>query len=260
MRWMIWEALGPSQLLVLAVLLGALLLALGRDRPGRWLCVSGAVALLLFGVLPLAHYLVAPLEQRFPPPRLPAQVAGILLLAGAERPEATAVHGEPQLNSHGSRFTTTLRLAQRYPGARIVFSGGPSRDPATRRLEQTGVARMLLPSLGLDPARLTFEERSRDTCESAVNASALLNPRPDEAWVVVSSALHLPRVMACFRAVGWEVIPQPADYQVVVGRGWGPGSFQVADNLALLDLALHEWLGLAYYRLAGRTRTLFPAP
>jgi uncharacterized SAM-binding protein YcdF (DUF218 family) len=66
--------------------------------------------------------------------------------------------------------------------------------------------------------------------------------------------------MACFRAVGWEVIPQPADYQAVVGLGWNRGSFQVADNLAILDLALHEWLGLAYYRLTGRTRTLFPAP
>lgn len=216
MRWALWSAFGPSQLLVLAVLLGALLLALGRDRPGRRLCLGGATAILLFGMLPLAHYLVAPLEQRYPPPRLPPQVTGILLLAGAERPEATEVRGEPQLNSHGSRFTTTLRLA--------------------------------------------FEERSRDTCESAVNARALLKPGPGETWVVVSSAIHLPRVMACFRAVGWEVIPQPADYPAVVGDGWSPGSFEVTANLTLLDLALHEWLGLAYYRLTGRTRTLFPAP
>ncbi len=39
-----------------------------------------------------------------------------------------------------------------------------------------------------------------------------------------------------------------------------PGSFQIADNLVLLDLAMHEWIGLAYYRLTGRTREFFPAP
>ena len=28
----------------------------------------------------------------------------------------------------------------------------------------------------------------------------------------------------------------------------------------MLDVALHEWVGLAYYRLTGRTREIFPAP
>jgi uncharacterized SAM-binding protein YcdF (DUF218 family) len=69
----------------------------------------------------------------------------------------------------------------------------------------------------------------------------------------------MPRTIACFRAAGWEVIPQPADYHVVLG-GIDAGTFQIADNLALLDIALHEWVGLAYYRLTGRTQEFFPAP
>jgi hypothetical protein len=44
---------------------------------------------------------------------------------------------------------------------------------------------------------------------------------------------------------------------VVLG-GWDAGTFQVADNLALLDAALHEWIGLVYYRVTGRTRELLP--
>jgi len=28
----------------------------------------------------------------------------------------------------------------------------------------------------------------------------------------------------------------------------------------LLDIAVHEWLGLAYYRLTGRTEEIFPGP
>jgi len=27
-----------------------------------------------------------------------------------------------------------------------------------------------------------------------------------------------------------------------------------------LDVALHEWAGLAYYRLTGRTDEIFPSP
>jgi len=240
------------------VILGAWLLVAGRARLGRVLCVLGAAGLLLFGLLPLSDSLLAPLEDRYPQPRLPAQVAGILLLAGAEQAAASDLRGEPQLNAHGSRYTTTMRLAARYPQARVVFIGGALRDP--RGLPgQTAVARALLPSLGLDAARLSFDDRSEDTCESAVDARVLVGPAHGENWVVVTSAAHMPRTMACFQAAGWNVIPQPADYQGLVTT-WEPGSYRVADNLASLDIALHEWIGLAYYRLAGRTRVLFPAP
>lgn len=259
MRYQLWSVLGPSQVLVYAAILGALLLAAGRVRAGRALCLAGGLGLLLFGVLPLSYYLLAPLQERFPARPLPARITGIVLLAGAERAAATAARGEPQLNMHGSRYLTALRLALRHPEARVVFVGGPARDRESGELAEAGVAHELLPSMGLDPARLTFEPRATDTCDSAANARALLRPSPTEAWVVVTSAFHLPRTMACFRAVGWEVIPQPADFQGLV-LPWRSGSFRVAQNLAMLDLALHEWIGVAYYRLTGRTRELFPAP
>ena len=66
----------------------------------------------------------------------------------------------------------------------------------------------------------------------------------------------MPRAMACFRAVGWEVIPYPTDF------GGGPSRCHSgsSDNLEDLDFAAHEWLGLVYYRLRGYTNELFPAP
>ena len=258
-RWLLWSLLSPSQVLLGAVILGILLLAVGRNKMGRRLCIIGGAAIFLFGLLPLSHYLVYPLENRFPQPRLPSRITGIVLLAGAERPAATEEYAEPQLNSFATRYTTTLRLAARYPGARVVFTGGPPVNAQTHRLEQTGVARRLLPTVGMDPSRLTFEERSTDTCESAANTKALLQPRRDETWVVVTSAMHMPRTIGCFRAVGWEVIPQPADHQAVLGA-WNSGSFRMAGNLELLDTALHEWAGLLYYRVTGRTHEFFPSP
>ena len=257
---MIWSMLSPSQVILGVVILGGLLLAAGRERSGRSLAIVGGVALLLFGLLPTAHYLVHPLESRFPQPQLPGHLAGIVLLSGAERPHASATFGEPQLNSAAGRYTTTLRLAEKYPDARLVFTGGPSGDPKTGELGQTGVARQILLKVGIDPARVWFEEGSADTCDNAFNTKALVQPKPGEHWAVVTSAMHMPRTIACFRAAGWEVIPVPADRYVVLG-GWSVGgSFQIAENLGLLDMALHEWIGLVYYRLSGRTRDVFPAP
>ncbi|NJD30890.1 MAG: YdcF family protein [Gammaproteobacteria bacterium] len=264
LRWLIWSLLSPSQILLGIAIVGGLLLAVGRQGGrardvGRVLCILGGTGLFVFGFLPTSHFIAHALETRFPQPKLPDHITGIVLLSGAERPAATEAYGEPQFSSAAGRYTTTLRLAARYPDARIVFTGGPAVDPDTGKEGQTAVAHRMLSSIGIDPARLTFEERSTDTCDNASNTKALVQPRAGETWVVVTSAMHMPRTVACFRAIEWEVIPQPADYHSDVS-GVTTRTFQIADNLALLDTALHEWVGLVYYRLSGRTRELWPAP
>jgi uncharacterized SAM-binding protein YcdF (DUF218 family) len=269
-RWLVWAWVAPAQLLLLATLVGGLLLAIapGRLGPptravriGRRLVTLTAVGLLLLGFLPTSHYLALPLATRFPVPRLPADVAGIILLAGSERQWLSDAYGEPQTGPHGSRYLTALRLAQRHPDARVVFTGGPRQvDWAGPLGTQTATAEAILGSVGLDPARLAVDDRSLDTCDHPGNVRAMVQPRPGETWVVVTSAMHMPRTVACFRAAGWpDVIPYPTDHQVSA-VDWDASDFRIVRNLGLLDDAAHEWFGLAYYRLTGRIAELFPAP
>ena len=258
-RWLIWSLLSPSQILLGLSMAGGLLLAFGRERLGRRLAIVGGAGLLVFGLLPTSHVLLLPLEERFPAPVLPDEVNGIVLLTGAERPSASAAHGEPQLNWAAVRYTTLLRLASRYPEVPIVVTGGPRLDPQSPGPGQTAVAEQILRGVGVAPARLRFEEASRDTCDNAANVHRQVRPEEGSRWIVVTSALHVPRAVACFRATGWEIIAQPADYHSALGER-GIGLFQMADNLQLLDMALHEWIGLGYYRLLGRTLEWFPAP
>ena len=279
LRWLIWGLASPSQLLLATTMVGTVLVLATSGRagpPSRWLRVGrrltlvGGIGLLLFGLLPLSHYLASALETRFPvpgaagepsAPPLPDTIDGIILLAGSERPAVSQRFGEPQTGAHGSRYVTALRLAERYPEARLVFSGGARQEPGKGPLEtQAAVAAAILGHVGLDPARIVFDEQSRDTCDHPLKVQALVQPQVGETWVVVTSAMHMPRTIACFRAAGWgDVIPYPTDFKVVLGD-WDAGTLQVADNLALLDTALHEWIGLAFYRLSGRTQRFLPAP
>lgn len=260
-RYVLWHLLSPSQWIVLGLLAGATLLWSGRRSAGRLLVGGAAAALLLFGLLPGATYLARPLEGRFPQPVLPASISGIVLLTGAEVVATSEASGLPQLGSHANRYVAALRLAHRYPAARIVITGEPLlQQDRTGLGSQTAIARAILESVGVDPARIVYEQQSRDTCDNARNTRRLIDPAGDEKWVLVTSAIHMPRAVACFRAAGWyDLIPAPDAYQVAPGLP-GPAAFRVVDNLDLLDDAVHEWLGLAYYRLAGRTTELFPAP
>jgi uncharacterized SAM-binding protein YcdF (DUF218 family) len=65
----------------------------------------------------------------------------------------------------------------------------------------------------------------------------------------------MPKAVACFRVVNWQVLPYPTDSKYV-------DAFEVhalRTNLLNLDRAVHEWLGLLYYLLQGRIEDLFPA-
>jgi uncharacterized SAM-binding protein YcdF (DUF218 family) len=89
-----------------------------------------------------------------------------------------------------------------------------------------------------------MESQSRDTAEQARLLAPLLSRDP---FILVTSANHLRRSVALFRAQGLDPIPQPAGY---LGRGRGPYGlgrfFPNAYGLVRTERAWHEYLGLAW--------------
>ncbi len=247
--------LEPSNFLVGVLVVGVLLLAIGRRRGGGWLVGIATAAMVALTIFPIGQWALVPLEDRFPPVPLPARIDGIVLLGGAVRIPESVAHDKPALNSMAPRITETAALARRYTDVPVVLSGG---DPAIVNPVQSEaqITRALLISIGVDPRRILTDDRSRNTHENAVDAKAVAKPTPGQVWVLVTSANHMPRAMGCFRAVGWDMVPDPVDYET---SGTRLGLYFDHDAVAL-ETALHEWFGLVVYRLLGWTDALFPAP
>ena len=115
-----------------------------------------------------------------------------------------------------------------------------------------------LEDLGVAPDRIIAEDRSRNTIENAVFSRRLADPKPGQRWLLVTSAYHMPRSVAAFRAAGFPVEPYPVDWRT---RGLidalRPFS-SLGEGLRRTDTAVREWVGLVAYRLAGKTTELFP--
>ena len=236
--------LRPSVALLLLGLLGLAL----RRPPLAWL---GVVGLLAIVVLPLGQWLARPLENAVPRPPKPARVDGVIVLGGAVEEDIFADRGTPALNAAAERMTEFLALARDYPRARLVFSGGSGRivqAPAT----EADDARALFDELGLPPQRVTFEAASRSTWQNAMLSRRTINPSSGETWLLVTSALHMPRALGAFRAAGWSVNPWPVGYKTLrQGVRWIEAP---AQRIGLLESALHEWAGLLAYRAMGHWR------
>ncbi|MEJ8574689.1 YdcF family protein [Microbaculum marinum] len=256
-----WFFLQPSNLLVLLAVAGALLL-LGRYRRlGGSLLGLALAGLLICGFSPFGQLLVLPLEERFPqwqqgsgpPPD------GIVVLGGSFDTAVSAGRETVTTNEAGERLTAFAELARRFPDAKLVFTGGSGRilfDGAT----EAEIARSFFTGLGIDPARVILEDRSRNTWQNAVFTRDLVDPNRGERWLLVTSATHMPRAVGCFRAAGFDVEAYPVDYRT---RGWSdlrrPFS-AVSEGLRRVDTGMREWIGLVAYRATGRTQHLFPAP
>lgn len=255
-----WFLIQPINLIGILLVLGLIAFALRLRRSGITLMSSALLVLALSVWTSLGPVMLQPLEDRFKrPDPAPQQIAGVIVLGGGLEGAINLIRGGYELNSGGDRLVETAVLARRYPDARIVISGGNG----SLVLEGEGdadTAPRLLEALGVDRQRLILENRSRDTYENAVFSKELVQPRPGETWLLVTSAFHMPRSMALFRRAGFDVVPWPVDYRTRGDEMPGLPTDNPLDSLSATTTALREWIGLIAYRLTGRIDQVFPGP
>jgi uncharacterized SAM-binding protein YcdF (DUF218 family) len=253
-----WFVIAPDSLLFLLMLCVCVLLWRKRYRLARFLLGLIAFGLLIVGLLPVGQWVLYPLETRFSTnPELPETVTGIVVLGGGEDAERTALWRQIEVNDAAERLLAFLRLADQYPEAKLVFTGG-SGCLLDQEFKGASVAKILLEEHDVDSSRLVLEHQSRNTYENATCSKALVNPQPGETWILITTAWHMPRSVGIFRKVGWPVLPYPVDHWTKPGRLLSVG-FDVAGNLRDLKVGAKEWLGLLSYYVSGKTSALFPA-
>ncbi|HET7086082.1 MAG TPA: YdcF family protein [Rhizomicrobium sp.] len=240
-----WIVAAPSHWLALLVVAALLFLLLRRPRAAL-VCVTGAVLLILAAWLvtaPLLHSL----EDQYARPAWPAHVDGILVLGGGYDSALLRARHAPQSNGSAYRLVEGLAAARHYPDARLMFTGGSGRLEGAP-LSEAETARYIFTELG--QTRMILEDRSRNTYENILFSKAIAKPKPGETWLLVTSAMHMPRAMAIASKLGWPMLAWPSDY--ITAPDSGSGDPLEIGNLGFTDYAVHEWIGLWAYRLTGK--------
>lgn len=230
--------------LTLALVAGLLRLLRRLPRLRRGLLIAAGALLLVFSFGPTANGLLYPLESRYHRPTNPETPPGAVVLLGGMTSRVFFGHSPFELSGAADRLVEALRLAHRYPKAVLLITGGPSGlvDDSYHEADMLGfIAR----GLGIKGERLRLERQARNTHENARYSKALLGDISGPV-LLVTSASHLPRAVACFEKVGQPVVPWPVDF---IRTGSGPGSWlPKPETLLRSTVALHEYLGwLAYW-------------
>ncbi|MDL2401565.1 YdcF family protein [Rhizobium mayense] len=205
-------------------------------------------------------YIVQGLEERFPHPAGdPADLKCIIVLGGATQNEVTTARGGYELDSAGDRLIETLRLAQKFPQARVVVSGGDGSISGKYEGDAV-ISERFFVALGLPKDRLIEDTTSRTTFENAVNTKELLAKNGLSDCLLITSGFHMPRSVGIFRKQGIDIVPWPVDYRSTGKETLGLDFTQPSLNAQLLATGVREWIGLVGYYAVGRTSALYPSP
>ena len=106
------------------------------------------------------------------------------------------------------RLIEGIRLHKKIPGSKIILSEGKVFDVAAGSEAMAEVAK----AIGISQEDLILESESKDTADEARIIKPMIG---DDKFILVTSAVHMPRSVAMFERLGMHPIPAPTDYLVI---------------------------------------------
>jgi uncharacterized SAM-binding protein YcdF (DUF218 family) len=256
----IW-IIGQPNSLAFIFCLFALVAILKQQRVLSFLLIL-APALILFTAqfTTAGAVMVQGLENRFPrPPNDPANLECLVVLGGGFTNDVDTQRGGYEINDAGDRFVEVIRLAKKYPGMRIIVSGGDGFITGGY-LGDAVIAERMFTTFGIEKGRILQDGSSRTTFENAINTKKLLDSNGLSHCLLITSGFHMPRSVGIFRKLGIDIIPWVTDYRSVGNEHLRFDISQPEANASLLAIATKEWIGMVGYYAAGRTSSLYPGP
>jgi uncharacterized SAM-binding protein YcdF (DUF218 family) len=242
LNWFVY----PLSLLFLGLVV---ILVFYRRRYTRW--GLAFVLLLLYGmstmltVKPLMRWLEGPR----PPPELRQHYDVAIVLTGMVALRRSRP-GHLEFNESVERILEGISLVKRGIADKLFIVGG-SGHPFDRSLSEARVLRTFALESGLRDEQVLVEEGSRNTYESAVNATQIIRASNYRQLVLITSAAHMYRAVAAFHKQGLLPQPYPVDFQT---NEEGIHLFDFIPSVRALDVmtgVVHELMGVVMYRLQG---------
>lgn len=213
---------------------------------GVFFVVLGMLTLFLSSIDPVANALTIHLESQYPPlqekdhaPVVPEAPDFVVVLAGGH----LSGPGKPTLSrlsrSGFARVVGGVDLWKYFPEAQLVVTGHP---------DETAAMRAVAENLGVPTDKIIEESKSRDTKDHPRYLKSILGKRP---FLLVTSAMHMPRSVRLFRNQDYSPIIAPVDFLIWPSPGesdpYRPGLLLPrVFNLQLTSQSIHEIGGMAW--------------
>ncbi len=241
------------QPLTWVVLLFVLAYLVQNKKWRRGFFIAALSVLLLFTNKPLLQWSQYMTTRHYSHQKLPKQYYNVAIVMGGFSDGFDTATMQPVfIDDRGTRLWEAIRLYESGVAEKIMISGDATISKSHDGRSTDQYFKTYLSDFGLHSDDLIFEQYARNTRENATYSIAVLDSLgyTPEQCIVITSATHLKRSLACFDAEGWQVDgyatniypkPHPKAYQFL--PQWKP----LTDWKELIN----EWVGGVIYKIVG---------
>ena len=233
------------------VIIGLILLWFTKKQKiGKTLVTSGTILLIFFASDLAALFLVSPLESIYQPYRSETnkKIDYVVVLDGGgifriDVPPGVILKPSGTIG----RLLEGISIYKENPGCKLVLDGPFIKN--TNFSEADVLAKVAI-HYGVNRNDIIKVPGVLDTTDEAIQIKGIVGGSP---FILVTSAIHLPRAMLLFKKQGLNPIPAPAaflsseiDDSIIFFPIPGGG------NIVLSEQALHEYIGIFWARICGK--------
>ncbi|GAC1481853.1 MAG: hypothetical protein NVS1B13_04480 [Flavisolibacter sp.] len=156
-------------------------------------------------------------------------------------------------NAASDRFIQTALLYKTGRIGKIIIAAG-NGYLFKHTFNEAAFITQTLQNIGIPDSVVFTDPDSRNTLENAINSKRIIDSiHLSGPFLLISSALHLPRALHVFRKKGMDVVAYPCDYfsENVGNNFWEDYILPSASALKMWDVLLKEVCGLTLMKIGG---------
>ncbi len=174
---------------------------------------------------------------------------GIVLSGGlANDPES--IRNGSYIGHEADRMWQAARLFKAKKITKILISGG---DNSKQKLKiENHVAKQFLLDFGIPDSCIIQEIVSLNTYENALYTGKILKETyPNQKYILITSAYHMPRALACFKKQNIHCVPFAASPICTFWQIRFSDFLPDPEELYKSKLLIKEWIGYLVYKCMG---------
>lgn len=201
----------------------------------------------IIGYSPFSNALIKPLESQYKAYQEINPSIKYILVLGSGHVTNNEISKVSQVSTSAlMRINESIRIYRKLDNAKIIFSGYAGIDIKT---PHALIAKDVALSLGVPIEDIITQEEAKDTKEEAELVAKTVGK---QAFILVTSAFHMPRAIKIFQNENLNVIAAPTNF-----LSKEEGNFlrePRGKEIRKTELAMHEYIGTLWHEIIEKIR------
>lgn len=243
----------PTGFLGISIIIAFICLLKNKYRLAKLFLGGSTLFILLFSLDPVVEFILSKYEGLYPVFKISKlsmsekdNINYIVVLAGGYNPGGETSIVSTLTQETLTRLVEGVVIKQNLRHSKLILTG-----KGYAKKSEASVMRDIAVNMGVDKSDIILDEKSENTFEHTLYLKDMLK---NNKFILVTSAIHMPRAMGLFQKANFRPIPAPTNHHLV-GKYHlfrMTSLFPNSENLEAIDKVFYEFYGYIWLKFTNK--------